>query len=323
MSREFSLSERVRRKAGGMLVDGFFHGISRLGKLHPNARPERHGVEVERDVAYLDTGRAEHRLDVYRPTAGPPRSVVMYVHGGGFRILSKDTHWVMALAYARRGHLVFNVSYRLAPEHPFPAAVEDVAEAYAWIVKNAHRYGGDPSRLILAGESAGANLVTALTVASSYDRPEPFARKVRETGVRPTAVVAACGIFQLSDAGRFLRRKPTLRRFVADRIEEVAHAYVGTSYESTAAHDFADLLPFLERGEKPSYPLPPFYLPCGTGDPLLDDTRRMARALGSLGTSAVASYFPGEPHAFHALVFRPAAKRCWRETHAFVDQHLG
>ena len=109
-------------------MDGFFRGISRAGLLHPSARPERHGVEVLRDIAYLDTGRPEHRLDVYRPRRASTTEnvpVVLYVHGGGFRILSKDTHWVMGLAFARRGYLVFNIGYRLAPAHPYPAALSD------------------------------------------------------------------------------------------------------------------------------------------------------------------------------------------------------
>ena len=132
-----------------------------------------------RDVAYDDSGLAEHRLDIYRPR-GLARGeldrvpVVLYVHGGGFRILSKDTHWVMGLAFARRGYLVFNVSYRLAPRHRFPAAVQDVAAALEWVRQNAARYGGDLDRLAFAGESAGANLVTSLALMSSYRRTEPL-----------------------------------------------------------------------------------------------------------------------------------------------------
>src|SRR5690606_5988723 len=121
----------------------------------------------------------EHRLDVYRPAhAEGPRPVVLYVHGGGFRILSKETHWLMGLYFARRGYVVFNIGYRLAPKHPFPAALEDSADALGWVVQNAHRYGGDPTRLVLAGESAGANLVTSLTLACCYRREEPYARRV-------------------------------------------------------------------------------------------------------------------------------------------------
>src|SRR5690606_7492163 len=143
---------------------------------------------------------AEHRLDVYRPRdRGRALPIVFYVHGGGFRILSKDTHWLMGLAFARRGYLVFNIGYRLAPEHPFPCAVEDVADAFAWMVDHAEADGGDLSRVVYAGESAGANLVTSLALQTVFEREESFARRVFETGISPKAVVPACGLFQVSD----------------------------------------------------------------------------------------------------------------------------
>src|SRR5438477_8510605 len=106
---------KFRRRAGAVLVDNFFRGISTTGRLHPRARPQRHSCEVIRDVAYLDDGNPDHRLDVYRPTnRSGPFPTVLYVHGGGFRILSKDTHWILALAVAPRGSPAFNVNYRLA-----------------------------------------------------------------------------------------------------------------------------------------------------------------------------------------------------------------
>src|SRR5690349_17076567 len=116
------LRVRVRRRAGALVADNFFRGASAVGRMLPRARPERHQVEVLRDIPYLETGDRAHTLDVYRPIrqdgpepVPPLRPVVMYVHGGGFRILSKDTHWLMALAFARAGYVVFNISYRLAP----------------------------------------------------------------------------------------------------------------------------------------------------------------------------------------------------------------
>lgn len=311
----------LRRSAGAVVVDGFFRGMSRLGSLHPHARPERHGVVVERDVAYREGGAVEHRLDVYRPRAARGTlPIVLYVHGGGFRILSKDTHWLMGLAFARRGYLVFNTSYRLAPTHPFPAALEDVAESLAWVKANAHRWGGDVDRIVLAGESAGANLVTSLALACCYEREEPFARRVFELGIRPSAVIAACGILQVSDVQRFARRKERFPRFLLDRLEEVADGYVGRG-ASGAAIELADPLLLIERGAPPARPLPPFFLPVGTADPLLDDTRRMHRALERLGVESEARFYPGEVHAFHAFVFRASARACWDHTFAFLERH--
>ena len=315
----------LRRHGGSLLVDGFFRGISRAGQLHPNARPERHGVEVLRDIPYLDSGRAEHRLDVYRPrtSTGERLPVVLYAHGGGFRILSKDTHWVMGLAFARRGYLVFNIGYRLAPAHPFPAALSDTCDALLWVLKNAQRWGGDLDRLALAGESAGANLVTALTLATSYARPEAFARRIFESGVRPRAVLPACGILQVSDCDRFRRRWPKLGTFVRDRLHEVSVSYLrGVDRSVPGALDLADPLVLLERANHPERPLPPFMVTCGTKDPLIDDSQRMEIALRRLGVECETRYYPGEMHAFHALVWRPSARSFWRDTYLFLERHL-
>lgn len=323
-----SLSQRLRRHTGALVVDSFFRGLSRAGQLHPRAAPHRHHVEVIRDVSYLPTGLSAHRLDVYRPALvargqAAPAPVVLYVHGGGFRILSKDTHWLMGLAFARRGYVVFNVSYRLAPKHRFPAAIEDVCQALRFVVANARGYGGDPARIVLAGESAGGNLVTSLAMATSYRRREPFARSVFDLGVSPRAVVAACGLLQVSDTRRFKRRWPHMSGFIADRLEEVTEAYLGEPLEiDPVLRELADPLVVLERGDRPDRPLPPFFAPCGTKDPLLDDTRRLERALHALGVPCEAKLYPGELHAFHALVMRQNAKRCWADTYRFLDQHV-
>ncbi|MCB9595495.1 MAG: alpha/beta hydrolase [Sandaracinaceae bacterium] len=319
------LIRTLRRRAGGKLAEGFFTGASRLGQLHPSARPEKHGVRVSRDVAYAPaTELAEHRLDVYRPIdQDGPAPVVLYIHGGGFRILSKDTHWLMGLAFASRGYVVFNIGYRLAPEHPFPAAVEDVSQAFLWMVEHAAEYGADLDRLVIAGESAGANLAASLTLSTVYERDEPFARAVYDTGVVPRATIPACGVFQVSDVHRYERRKPGFPRFLMDQLRTMQDGYLGPRPEDHGEIlDFADVVSWLERGVAPSRPLPAFFLPVGTKDPLLDDTRRLDRALRELGGTSVARYYPGGVHAFHAFVFLESARQCWRDQFAFLDQHV-
>ncbi|MBX3190660.1 MAG: alpha/beta hydrolase [Labilithrix sp.] len=329
------LGAEARRTVGALVVDGFFNSASRLALLHPQARPARHAVEHLRDIRYEDGSMREHLLDVWRPARhttpqpppfrryeGPPWPILFYVHGGGFRILSKDTHWIMGLSFARRGFIVFNVSYRLAPKHRYPCAVEDVCRAFRWVMENAARFGGDTSRVVLAGESAGANLVTSLAVALAYDRPEPYARAAHETGVVPHAVVPACGVFQVSDMARFKRRKPRMSAFIADRLHEVESAYLGAAPARDGSLDLADPVVFFERGEKPARALPPFFLPVGTRDPLLPDTRRLGAALRALGATAEEAYYPGELHAFHALVMRRNARRCWEDTFRFLDRHV-
>jgi acetyl esterase len=226
----------------------------------------------------------------------------------------------MGLAFARRGFVVFNVSYRLAPKHPFPSAIEDVCRAFSWATKNAAQFGADPTRVVLAGESAGANLAASLALTLAYEREEPFAREAFATGIVPKAVVPACGVFQVSDMERLRRRKPGMSSFIADRLAEVEAAYLGGA--APGSRELADPLLVLERGDKPARPLPPFFLPVGTRDPLLPDTRRMATALRNLGVVAKDAYYPGELHAFHALVMLKSAQKCWRDTFDFLDEHV-
>lgn len=324
-ARSSSLIRRLRMSAGALVTDNAFRGLALLGKLHPDARPERHNVQVDRDVPYHSSGLEAHRLDVYRPMGVRGLlPVVLYVHGGGFRILSKDTHWLMGLAFARRGFVVFNINYRLAPRHPFPAAIEDACTALTWVARNAERYGGDPNCLVIAGESAGANLATSLAIAASYERPEPWARAVFDMGVRPVAVLPACGMLQVTDPGRFARRKPHMSRFVDDRLHEVTEAYLSNvPPDLPGGLDLADPLVFLERGHRPQRPLPPFFAVVGTRDPLLDDTRRLKAALDRLGVPCKALYYPGEIHAFHAMIWRPSAMDCWQQCFRFLDECLG
>lgn len=323
LHRLMNMPIQLRKQAGAFFIDSFLSGLSRAGRFHPHADPGYHGIEVLRDVAYLPGGHREHRLDIWRARQGGHGGAVLYVHGGGFRILSKDTHWIMALAFARRGYTVFNVGYRLAPRHPFPAAIEDVCAAYAWVARHGAAHGADLSRFVLAGESAGGNLVTAVTLAACWPRPEPWARAVFDTGLVPRVTIPVCGMLQVTDPGRIQRRKPHMSQFVQDRLSEVSENYLsGPPPADAATMDLADPLLALERSDAPERPLPAFFSAVGTRDALLDDTRRLHAALERRGVTTEVKYYPGELHAFHALVFRPGARQCWADTFAFLDRHL-
>jgi acetyl esterase len=287
---------------------------------------EKQRVRVLRDVPYLGTGKPAHLMDVYRPLEAADdelRPVVLYVHGGGFEVCSKDTHWLMALNYAKRGYVVFNINYRLAPRHPFPSALTDVCAAYLWVLDNAARFGGDASRLVVAGESAGANLVSALSLASTMPRSEPWAHAVFRRGVTPSAVVAACGIFEVHNTHRFRTLARESWRFTRFAIDQVGRAYLPHGPRFDGEHDLASPLLVLERRRALERPLPPFFVPCGGADPLVDDTRRLSEALRSRGVHHEAPIYGEEIHAFHALWWREEARRCWQDTHRFLERVLG
>jgi acetyl esterase len=314
-NRPRSLSSLVTHNVANVLLDG----LSRASRLNPLADPSRHKVEVIRDIPYVGSNHPSHRLDIYRPVdATEPLPIILYLHGGGFSLLSKETHWLMALLFARAGYVVCNVSYRLAGDHPFPAALEDAVDALCWIDRNAEQWGGDTNRFVIAGESAGANLATALAIVTSYRRSEPYAQRAFRTGLTPRAVVAGCGLLQVSDPGRFARRR-RVPWWVPSMLNNISSDYLRGV---TQGAELADPLLILERGEAPDRPLPPFFAFAGTRDPILDDTRRLGRALEDLHVPHELEIFPGELHAFHALPYSAASRRCWRETLSFLRRNL-
>jgi acetyl esterase len=120
------------------------------------------GEEVAdvRDVELPGPGGAI-RVRVYRPDGEGPLPLVAYVHGGGWVIGTLDTYDPLCRALANAsGAVIASIDYRLAPEHPFPAAPDDVRAAVRWLAEHADELGADPARIGIAGDSAGGNLAT-------------------------------------------------------------------------------------------------------------------------------------------------------------------
>ena len=134
------------------------------------------------DVDWLDAELPGRVVTVrrYRPRSnGQSRPVVVDFHGGGFVIGSptiKD--WFNGHLAARLDAIVLSVNYRLAPEHPFPAAYDDAADAVTWAAKYAPAWGGDPAKLIVLGDSAGGTLAAATALASARGDAPPLVAQV-------------------------------------------------------------------------------------------------------------------------------------------------
>jgi len=122
------------------------------------------GLLVETRV--LDGSRPV-RIRMYRPTAANPLPALVYMHGGGWVIGSIESHdSITAAIAADTPCVVVSVDYLRAPEHPFPAAVDDCRAVVAWTFENAAAIGVDPSSIFVGGDSAGGNLAAAMTLAS-------------------------------------------------------------------------------------------------------------------------------------------------------------
>ena len=147
-----------------------------------------------------------HRLDLYGAPAAPA-PIVLFVHGGGFRLGDKSADgWQNAAVgrwAAQQGWLGAVMNYRLAPEHGWPAGGEDVLAALDWLTENAARFGGDPQRIVLMGTSAGAvHVATALQL-----RPDLAVRGcVLLSGIYGYALFEDRDAIYYGDASQFAER---------------------------------------------------------------------------------------------------------------------
>ncbi len=163
--------------------------------VEPPAPHELHGVPY-RGGPDFDPGK--HALDLYRPDGPGPFPVLVFVHGGGWRVGDRSwgTYESTGRRFAARGFLTIVVSYRMAPEHRHPLLVQDVAASIAWALDHAAEHGGDPTRIVLSGQSAGAHLALLAT-------SDPRWLAVHGHAARELAgIVAISGPYDLLEMGR-------------------------------------------------------------------------------------------------------------------------
>lgn len=236
-------------------------------------------------------------MRLYRPPSGSdatPSPLLVFLHGGGWVLGDLDTHdaccrWLCV----ESGWAVLAVGYRLAPEHPFPAGLDDVATAWRWAEAEAAALGCDPGQVAIGGESAGANLAAALSL------------RLRDAGARPPVL-------------QFMVHPPTDLLLEQPSIDTVSLA--GLSREMLAAciaayvgdHSRADPLVSPLRAADLSG-LPPAIVVTVEHDPLRDDGEHYALALARAGNEVSLQRLPGLPHGFMFLpVTDPAIAAAYR-----------
>ncbi|SNS55061.1 virginiamycin B lyase [Streptosporangium subroseum] len=227
--------------------------------------------------------------------------VTIYVHGGGFEYKNPHLEQVMAYRLSQAtGRPVLAVDYRLAPAHPYPAALDDVVAAYRSLLDQ----DVPASRIILAGESAGGTLLlSALLVLKQAGDPLPAAA----LAISPqTDLTLSSPSIDANDGQDFVNRA------VLD--------HVRTQYLAGVRPDRAPQSPL--HGELRG--LPPILLAVGSKEVMLDDARRFAEAVSAAGGDVRLDIYDGMPHAFHATVLLPTplsiATTLLRRIAAWINQ---
>ncbi len=230
-----------------------------------------------------------------------PDAALLYLHGGGYVIGSLDSHrHLVAEAGRAAGCWALALDYRLAPEHPFPAPVEDAVAGYRWLLDR----GMKPGRIALAGDSAGGGLVVAAMVAiRDAGLPQPGCGWC----ISPWVDMEAKGETMTSRAAA----DPTVQR---EGILDMARLYLGGADPRSplAAPIYADL-----KG------LAPLLIQVGACETLLDDALALAKVAGAADVRADLQIWPEMIHVWH--LFHPeldAGRRATREGAAFVRAHM-
>jgi acetyl esterase len=249
--------------------------------------------------------------NVVVPEGSGPWPVLVYLHGGGWVCGSPATHDKLSRRFAEAGYLVFNVDYRLAPEHPFPAPLDDCVQAIRWAARKAADYGGDPTRLAVGGDSAGGNLSAAAAIALHDDPDVKIGAALLIYGVFDFAAMDASAISADGPAA-----SPDLLAAGEQLVELMVGSYLGADRSESLLAD-PRVSPLHEAAK-----LPPSHVVCGTADPLVAQAQTLVEALAQAGVDHEHFEIEGMPHAFVQMEFLPQAREAIDRMTAFLKTRL-
>lgn len=228
--------------------------------------------------------------------------VLLYVHGGGFSVGSLRSHGELAARLGRAGGArVLFPEYRLAPENPYPAAMDDVRAVWRWLREE---QGVPADSIVLAGDSAGGNLVAALLIA------------LRDAGADlPRGAVLLSPVADLTVSGDSVVEKDGEDAiFTPDMLRGAFAGYVA---------DADPLSPLASPLFGKLDGLPPLLIQVGSAELLLSDSERFAEAAISAGVPVILRVAAGLPHVFQIMRDTPEALEATEEIGAFLRKQLG
>ena len=254
------------------------------------------------DVTYAPVEVAGRAAEWITAAGARTDRTLLYLHGGGYCVGSIASHRTLAADLSRAAGLrVLLLDYRLAPEHPFPAAVDDATAAYRFLLDG----GADPRKLAIAGDSAGGGLTAATLLAlRDADTPLPAAAALLSPWLDLT--LSGASMDALADRDPMVQREP---------LQRMADAYLhGADAKSPLASPlFADLRH-----------LPPMLVHVGSAETLLDDSTRFAERARAAGVDATLEVWDDMVHVWHAFAFiLPEGRDAVARVGTFLQERLG
>ena len=238
---------------------------------------------------------------IVAPGAAQDR-VILYLHGGGYVMGSINTHRAMIARLSRAAQAkALALDYRLAPEHPFPAAVEDATAAYRWLLAQGYK----PGKIVISGDSAGGGLTLA-TLLALRDAKTPL----------PAAAAPISAWSDMEGTGASVKTRAAIDPMVTNNtLLEMAKAYVG---KGDPKNPIASPLHGDYRG------LPPMLMQVGDAEILLDDSTRVAEKAKAAGVKVDLEVWPEMVHVWHIFAkLLPEAQQAIDRIGRYVIEHTG
>lgn len=273
-------------------------------------------LSVQQDIAYADGG-ADTTMDVFRPeSASGPLPTVVWIHGGAWISGAKENVDPYLRILAAEGYTTIGVNYTIGPEGVYPLAVNQLNEALAYIDAHADELGVDPTQIVLAGDSAGAQLASQLaTLITSSDYADIMGITPALSSDQLVATVLNCGVYDLAALAR-------LQGIAGWGFKSAMWAYSGTK---TWAEDSTGAT--MSTIDWVTADFPTTFLSGGNGDGLTWlQSIPMAQRLDELGVDVTTLFWPAPhepqlPHEYQFHLDLPDAQTALQQTIDFLDTH--
>ena len=318
-----------------MVIRAVFQSNAAKVKTVMEEYAPKSGVDSVLNVTYAET--PDSQLDVFYPTGtDKPLGTIIWTHGGAWVSGSKDNDTPYFQILASHGYTVIGLNYGYGPEHTYPYAVYQLNDALAFIVKNAETYHVDPTKLIMAGDSAGAQLTAQLaaaiadptyaTVISSLPNTNIHTLTPAITPEQLRGVILNCGIYDMAamiaspdQSNTASSTESWVTKLLVWGNDTSLWAYTGTRdlQNSVALSQMSSINYVTSK-------FPATYISGGNADPLTDaQSKPMAAKLTALGVSVDSLFWPATetpplPHEYQFKLNLAAAQTALTRTLAFV-----
>ena len=241
---------------------------------------------VKSEDISIDGAEGQIPARVYRPADAHEAElpIIVYYHGGGFVIATLDTYDASARELSKgTGAIVVGIEYRKAPEHKFPASYDDAVAGYKWVVGHAKSLGGDPSRIAVAGESAGGNLAVNVAIAA---RDQKLTMPIHEVIIYPMAGTDLNTPSYVENANAKPLSKPMMAWFYKNLVRS----------DADLQDKRLDIV-----GKADLHALPPATVITDEIDPLRSEGETLAEKLTQAGVTVDSKTYPGVTHEFFGM----------------------